>query len=187
MENTMKSKIILLSIISTLAILLRTIFKIAPNIELVTSLALLSGFLLPKNRIAFIFPLLVMLISDLMLGNSQIYLFTWSGFLLPVLLGQKLLTKIDFSNSKILNKILIGATGSVVSVIFFYLWTNLGVVLTSGMYEISLNGLILSYINALPFLKLQLAGNLIIAPMVFLSSELLLNRKVSAQVNQYSR
>lgn len=183
----MKNKLILLTIISILALLLRTFFKIAPNVELVTSLALLAGYLLPSSRFAFIFPMGVMLISDLLIGNNQIFLFTWTGFLLPVLLGQKVLRKINLSKVRLLNQVLIGASGSVLSVIFFYLWTNLGVVLTSGMYEISLNGLILSYKNALPFLKLQLAGNLIIAPLVFLSKELILSRLHKAHTNQYSR
>lgn len=183
----MKNKLILLTIISILALLLRTFFKIAPNVELVTSLALLAGYLLPSSKLAFIFPIGVMLISDLLIGNSQIFLFTWTGFLLPVLLGQKVLRKINLSKVRLLNQVLIGASGSVLSVIFFYLWTNLGVVLTSGMYEISLNGLILSYKNALPFLKLQLAGNLIIAPLVFLNKELILSRLHKAHTNQYSR
>jgi len=187
MENKMKKNIVLLSALTILAILLRTTFKIAPNIELVTSLALLAGYLLPSTKIAFVFPMIAMFTSDIILGNNQIFLFTWSGFLLPVLLGQKLLHRIDLSKLRILNQILLGASGSVISVLFFYLWTNFGVVLTSGMYELSLNGLMLSYINALPFLKLQLAGNLIIAPLVFLSKDLIFSRILKAQPNQYSR
>jgi hypothetical protein len=93
----MKNKLILLTIISILALLLRTFFKIAPNVELVTSLALLAGYLLPSSKLAFIFPIGVMLISDLLIGNNQIFLFTWTGFLLPVLLGQKVLRKINLS------------------------------------------------------------------------------------------
>jgi hypothetical protein len=57
----------------------------------------------------------------------------------------------------------------ILSTMVFFFWTNFGVVVTTSMYERSFSGLIQSYINALPFLRNQLIGNIIIVPLVCLA------------------
>jgi hypothetical protein len=51
------------------------------------------------------------------------------------------------------------------SSVFFFLYTNFGWWLVSGMYPHTLDGLIQCYIMGLPFFKNNLIGNLIFVPM----------------------
>ena len=131
-----------------------------------------------------------MLLSDLVIGNTNIFLFTWSGFLIPALSVSgfiKLLIKpytSHFPSQRILKaggqspvakKMFTGV--SLLSVglsanIFFFLWTNFGVWLLSGMYPKTIIGLLMSYINAIPFLRYQAVSTLIFIPAGFFLIEL---------------
>ena len=168
-----KTNIIILSVFAIWTILFRTSFHIAPNIEFVTAFSVLSGYLLYKDSKAYIIPLIVMGISDLIIGNSIIFLFTWTGFLLPVLLSKKLFGKKIFSKDKTTNKFLTSILIGLSSTMFFFLWTNLGVVLTTQMYSKDIFGLLNSYLNALPFLKMQLLGNILFVPAFIFAGDLL--------------
>lgn len=168
-----KTNLLIIAIFSLWTILFRTSLHIAPNIEFVTALSALSGYLLYKDSKAYLIPLLVMGITDLIIGNSIIFLFTWSGFLLPVLLSKKLLNKSFFSKNKTIDKLFGSILISLSSTVFFFLWTNLGVVMTTDMYSKDLFGLFSSYLNALPFLKMQLVGNLFFVPAFIFASDFL--------------
>jgi len=138
-----------------------------PNFEAVTSLSLLSGSFL-GGIFAPIIPLLIIFLSDLYFGNTAVYLFTWSAFVLVGIFG--LLVK---RGSK---HYFLKITGlGIFSVIFFYLWTNLGWWLTSGMYPMNSQGLIVCYIAGLPFLKNQLASVLFFAPIFSVLFSLIFN------------
>lgn len=146
-------------LIFLLAFLERTTFDLGPNFELVTLAVVISSFYLTSN-LSFLLTFIVMLSSDLLIGNSNIYLFTWSGFLIPVLF-LKLFKKLNINN------IFSGTMAGVSSNIFFFIWTNFGVwALDSwGMYPNTLSGLVESYINGLPFLRYQLISSLIFIPL----------------------
>lgn len=152
-------------------VLTRTVFHIAPNVEFVTALSLASGYFLPK-RYSFAVPLGIMLVSDFILGNTAIYLFTWSAYIIAwvfglVLRGLKNNTRIKKITDLFKSLIPVEASG-ILFTIFFFLWTNLGVVLVSSMYPKTLEGVLLSYKMGIPFLVPQLVGNIIIVPSVFL-------------------
>jgi len=155
----MNKKIIPTILIVLLGTFLRIFLneKVAiPNFEAVTSLSLLSGSFL-GGIFGAISSLLMVFFSDLYFGNTQIYLFTWSAFILIGVSGS--LIK---NNSK---HYILKITGlGVSSVLFFYLWTNFGWWLISGMYEMSLLGLIRCYVAGIPFLKNQLVSVLIFTP-----------------------
>lgn len=141
------------------------IFSIGPNVELVTVSALVAGYFIQNKKLSLIVPLIIMFISDSILGNTSIFLFTWSAFLITPLIGVTL-SKVNKQKVKSYPA-LAGLGGSLFSVIIFFLWTNFGVVITTSMYPDTIAGLLNSYINALPFLKNQLYGNLIFAPIIF--------------------
>jgi len=127
-----------------------------PNLEAVTALSLLSGSFLGGIYAALI-PLLIIFLSDLYFGNTLIYLFTWSAFILIGISG----TLIKRNSKYYLFKM----TGlGIFSILFFYLYTNFGWWLISGMYPMDLQGLIQCYIAGLPFLKNQLFSVLIFVP-----------------------
>ena len=144
----------------------RIIFDLGPNVELVTMALVLSSFYVGrKERFWLIF--VVMLLSDLVIGNTNIFIFTWTGFLLPAIFLRYLST----TKSSSLSKIPIGTLAGILSNGFFFIWTNLGVWLLTNMYPKSAEGLLMSYINALPFLRYQLTSTLIFIPLGFVLTE----------------
>ncbi|XOB41003.1 MAG: DUF6580 family putative transport protein [Candidatus Nealsonbacteria bacterium] len=127
-----------------------------PNFEAVTALSLLSGVFF-RGFYSILIPLNIMFFSDFYFGNSVIYLFTWSAFALIGIFGNILKR-----NSKHLH---LKSTGlGILSVLFFYIWTNFGWWLTSNMYSMDLGGLIECYLMAIPFLKNQLLSVLLFVP-----------------------
>jgi len=146
-----------------------------PNFEALTALSLVSGSFL-GGVFAPIIPLLMAFSSDIYFGNTSVYLFTWSAFALAGILG----TLVRRNSKHRFLKI----TGlGVLSVLFFYFWTNFGWWLTSGMYQMTFSGLIRCYIAALPFLKNQLISVLIFTPSFFASFSLIFD-KVSVRENK---
>ena len=146
------------------AILGRTVFHFGDNIEIVTAVTLLSGSYLGIFW-AIMIPLVSMAISDLMIGNTIIFIFTWSAYFLIGLISFFVLKRNKNNNNQIARATLTG----MFSAVFFYLWTNFGVWALDGheMYSNSLSGLIDSYIMGLPFLKANIIGNMIFVPLVF--------------------
>jgi len=164
MKITNNDKVLFLSFIA-LGFLTRTIFTIGPNVEFVTIASLGAGYFMNNKKLAMIVPLVIMALSDAVIGNTSIFLFTWSAFLLTPLIGVAL-SRINKEKGNAYPA-LAGLGGSLLSVLIFYLWTNFGVVITTAMYPDTISGLMNSYINALPFLKNQLYGNMVFAPMIF--------------------
>lgn len=157
----LNTKNIFVYLVFFLAFLERTVFDLGPNFELVTLAVVLSSFYLNKKS-SLLSTLFIMLSSDLLIGNSSIFIFTWSGFLIPILFIN------IFKNLKI-NKIFSGTLAGISANIFFFAWTNFGVwALDSwGVYPKTFTGLLHSYINGLPFLKYQLISTLIFVPLGF--------------------
>ncbi len=163
MKTEVQTAIVLLVVI----ILTRTLLHVAPNVEFVTGAGISAGLLFKNKRLAFAVIAAGMIITDLVIGNSIIFVFTWSGFLLAPLLG--LLTAKKAGNGTAPVLALNGTAAGVISTLLFFLWTNLGVVLTTNMYSRDLSGLLQSYLNALPFLKNQLGANLLLVPLLILA------------------
>lgn len=124
-----------------------------PNFEGVTALSLLSGSFF-GGIYSFFIPFLMMFFSDLYFGNTLIFIFTWSAFVLVGVFG----TLIKKNSKYYLFKI----TGAgIFSTLFFYMWTNFGWWLTFGMYPMTAQGLLECYLAGLPFLKNQLISAII--------------------------
>lgn len=142
-----------------------------PNLEIITALALISGIYL-GGVYAIIVPLSIIFFSDLIIGNNYIFIFTWTAFAFIGLTGL-VCRKYRFQNSKFSSfggsarggKIQNSFYLAIGSSIFFYLYTNFGWWLMSGMYEYSLSGLIRCYWMAIPFFRNNLIGNLIFVPV----------------------
>ena len=161
----MNKKILFVSLFFA-AFLERVAFDIGSNFELITAtMVIASIYLSRKESATMVF--FVLFFSDLILGNSNIFIFTWTGFLLPALLIHKLVKK-DGISQKLLSGILAGAS----SVGFFFLWTNFGVWLTTSMYSKDIFGLLNSYVNAVPFLRNQAMSVLSFVPAGILLTEL---------------
>ena len=106
------------------------IYPYAPNFTPMLSIALLSG-LYSKNRFFVLLPILIMLMSDIMIGNHAIVPWVYSSFILIFALGY-LIKKSSYSYIFIF---------SILSSVIFFIISNLGVWFTGG-YSYSFNGLI---------------------------------------------
>src|SRR4030043_1478693 len=149
----------------------RVLFDFGPNVEFVTVTMLVAGFYLGRIE-GLLLPLLTMVLSDLILGNTSIYLFTWTGFLIPALVSGYIFLR--NRGRTVFSRIGLGTKAGFGTTMFFFFWTNFGVWLTDswGMYSNDLSGLIASYINGLPFLRTQLTGTLVFVPLGFTAIEL---------------
>lgn len=159
-----RRKIIFAFILIVLGIAFRTIWHLGDNIEFVTSSSLLAGAYLGLGWTVTV-ALFIMVLSDIVIGNTNIFVFTWSGYLFIGCLGYLGHLRDLKGKSRLLQ-----ATGlGIIASLWFYLWTNFGVwILDSwGMYPKTLNGLIQAYFYGLPFLKLNLLGNLFFIPVSF--------------------
>ncbi len=127
-------------------------FDLGPNIELVMTAGVLASIYLGR-RWGVGVALISLAISDLVIGNTMIMIFTWSAFALIAFGG------------KMIKGPLMGAGYGLAGALFFYFYTNFGVWLIGNLYPHTFGGLIQSYVMGLPFLRLQAVGS-----MVFLGS-----------------
>lgn len=156
----MRKKITIAIIIALLGACLRIFLNetvAVPNFEAITSLSLLAGSFL-GGVLGSLTSLSMIFLSDIYLGNTQIFLFTWSAFLLAGIIGSLLKR-----NSKNYTFKAIGL--GLGSVLFFFLWTNFGWWLTSGMYEMSFLGLLKCYLAGLAFLRNQIVSVFVFIPV----------------------
>lgn len=169
--DTMR-KFLIASLLIALGVAGRTVFHLAPNVEVVTLASLLGATYLGRRYAVFV-PFVIMVISDTMLGNTNIFIFTWSAWMAIGFFG---LILRQFRGTKLIG----AATGmGVFASVFFYLYTNFGVWLLDswGMYSRDFSGLIHCYIMGLPFLKLNLVGNLVFVPLGFSLVELVFRKE----------
>jgi len=165
-----------------LGILTRTVWHIAPNVEFVTALSLAGAFFM-RRTYSIIIPLGIMIITDLIIGNSSVIIFTWSAFTLAWLGGRigasEKIANIFKRLPDGIRMIFLSELMGILFTIFFFLWTNFGVVVVSDMYPKTVEGLIHSYMMGIPFLIPQLLGNIIIVPCIFLTTKIVYNMKGS--------
>ena len=138
-----------------------------PNLEIITSFSLIGGAML-GGVFTFLVPLGIIAITDMYLGNTFILIFTWSAFAVIGILGFLLRKRKSFNPRFVFEMTGMGIIAS----LFFYLYTNFGWWLLSGMYLRTWQGLVHCYIMGLPFLRINLLGNLFLVP-VFTSLSLL--------------
>ena len=139
----------LLGVLFLIVGVLMRVIPFAPNFTPLLSISLLAG-LYTKNRYFVILPILIMLISDLFIGNHVTAIWVYSSLLFIFALGY-------FMNKKSYSSIL-GL--SVISTVIFFIVSNFGVWFTGG-YPYNFEGLITCYIAAIPFYKNTLISTLI--------------------------
>jgi len=144
---------------------------------LIAVISIISALLL-KSYYVFVIPISIMLITDIIIGNNFIFLFTWSGFAMIGLIFFILNKK---NNLSIQKTPLIFGTG-IVSILIYDLWTNFGCWL--GWYPHNLSGLSLCYSLALPFtlwhlLSTSIAIAVIVLPVIYLKEHKIINLNYS--------
>lgn len=166
-DNTQTlKKIIIASILIAIAVAWRIVnhnYGLAPNLELVTMVSVLAAVIIGL-RAAIAVPLATMVISDMIIGNSSIFIFTWSSFAVIGLCAM-LLRKF---NDKPKTQILSSVGFAIASSFLFFFVTNLGVWL-QGWYPATMAGLVNCFTLAVPFYRTMLIGNMIIVPSAILA------------------
>ncbi len=130
-----------------------------PNFSPIAAMALFSGAFLPGRAIAFAAPFGALVLSDALLGGFYGGIaFVYLSFALTVLIGWAIAGR--------KSPLTIGGAAIASSVMFFVV-TNFGVWLFSGMYPRSVDGLAACYVAAIPFFQNTLAGDLFFAALLF--------------------
>ena len=109
--------------------------------------AIIGTRYLPALLVSFV-------ITDLIIGFHSTVLFTWGSVLI-----------IGIVSKYLFNSIILRISGALVGACIFFIVTNFGV-WTTGMYGYSFNGLISSYIMALPFFGYSLISTLIFSALI---------------------
>lgn len=129
-----------------------------PNFSPIDAMALFSGAYLGRRAIAFIAPLAALLLSDAILGFYHGMGTVYATVGLVVLIGWWLQERRTALRT--------GAAAVLGSVTFFVV-TNLGMWLMSGLYPLTYAGFIACYTAAIPFFQNTLAGDLFYAALLF--------------------
>jgi hypothetical protein len=118
--------------------------------------------------ISFLIPLIILFITDLILGFYKGMIFNYLAFL-----SYSIFSYFIFNKYSKLSKTILGVVLSVGSSIYFFIISNFGVWLLTDMYSKDLTGFILCYINALPFLNNSIISSIIFSILIFYTYELL--------------
>ncbi len=172
-QNLKTPLIVISTIIFTLAL-----FRLLPhwpNVSPVAAMALFGGAYFADKRIAFLVPFAALFLSDLFLGLHNSMLFVYAGFGLTVAIGLLLRNRVTFTNT---------VFAVIAASVAFFLLTNFGAWMMSGIYVQSVEGLMQAYIAGIPFFQNSLLGNLGYAALIF-GGYYLLQKKMSVLKDSY--
>lgn len=181
-----KNRIFAAFLLITIGVLTRLILNGIFFLDLffvIAIISLLSGLLI-GGYYTFIVPISTMIITDLILGNTLILLFTWSGFVIIGIIGYILKSKNSLKLKR--TPTIIGA--GIGGILLYDLWTNFGCWL--GWYPHTTNGLLLCYTNAIPFtlwhlFSTTLALTILILPIVYLKENKII--KTDFTINTFEK
>jgi hypothetical protein len=178
MEKSEKEAVLLRTILIFAMIVLAAALRLAPhpwNFTPVGAIALFSGAMVRDRRLAFLFPVLVMFVTDLIIGFNKLSPLVYASFLLSVLIGRAVVgARFSASQSqpepsarsrkravpRIAGAIFLGA-------LQFFLITNFGVWAFLDSYPRTGTGLAACYIAGLPLFWNTLAGDAVYATVLF--------------------
>jgi uncharacterized membrane protein len=111
-----------------------------------------------KKTQAFLLPLILFAVTDIILGFHSTMVFTWGSVVLIAAIG--LWVKKDKNFRTVLG-------GGLASAVLFFIVTNFGVWLVSGMYPLTLAGLSECFVLAIPFFRNMLLGTFVYGVILF--------------------
>lgn len=129
-----------------------------PNFTPIAAMALVSGAYLPRRALSFAAPFGALLVSDAILGFYPGIGVVYAAFALTILIGWVLASK--------RSPLRIGIA-TVASSVLFFVVTNFGMWLSSGIYPHTGQGIVDCYVAAIPFFRNSLAGDILYSAMLF--------------------
>jgi hypothetical protein len=148
-------------VLAIILIVIASLSRLIPhqeNFSPILGIALLGTAYLPNKWLKYFVPIAVMFISDLFLGLHSTMLFTYGSLALIVWVSSLMLKKVNFRT--ILNSSLLAS-------IIFFLVTNFGFWLMSGLYTLDISGLARCFELAIPFYRNTLTSCLISTAVLF--------------------
>ena len=130
-----------------------------PNFTPILSIALFSGFIF-RNKLGFILPMSIMVLTDFFIGNYQMSLWVYSSLFLIYFISK------NYENFNLSLTLKISVIGS----FLFFIITNFGVWVVG--YPKSFSGILACYYAALPFYKNTLLSTLAYSAMFYFVYEL---------------
>ena len=161
MEKSEKEAVVLRTILILAMMVFAAALRLAPhpwNFTPVGAIALFSGAMVRDPRLAFLFPVLVMFATDLIIGFNTLSPLIYASFLLSVLIGRLLIRKRNLPRIG-------GAT--FLGALQFFLITNFGVWAFLNSYPGTGAGLAACYLAAVPLFWNTLAGDAVYVTLLF--------------------
>lgn len=164
MSHRLKSDGVLFCVLLVFGVASRIALQGLPNVAPVAALALFGGYVWQNRLLAAALPLLVLAISDLWIGTYEgaVMASVYLALALPMLLGPYF-RACRTAGSRV--RLLFICT--LCSSIFFYLTTNLVHWWCTPLYEPTWSGLWACYVNAIPFFRSTLIGDMAFAGLFF--------------------
>jgi hypothetical protein len=134
-----------------------------PNFTPIEAIGLFGGAVMLHKRMAFLVTLGAYLLSDAIIGFHALSLLVAACLVFNVWLGSRL--QKNLTGPRLLGSGLVAAS-------LFFVATNLGVWLTSGMYAIDTAGLISCFTMAIPFFAGTIGGMLFYSLLMFVAFDL---------------
>ncbi len=135
------------------------------NFTPVIALVLFGGVYF-KKKYAMLFPVFLMMATDVILGIHPVIMFTWGSLILISALGIWVRNKKSFRNI---------AFSGITSAFLFFVITNFGFWL-SGYYPMTLKGLSMCFTLAIPFFRATLISTVVYSVLFFGAYELIAKR-----------
>ena len=167
-----RKQLIAFMILVSAGVTVRLMFQDLPNFAPVAALALFSGYFFTSRLMAVAAPITVMLVTDWFLGSYHPVLMVavYGMLAMPVLFRGLLRRGLDLQGTSQRRAALatIGLVGcGLASSLAFFVVTNFATWLVGGLYPPTWDGLVNCYVQALPFFRYTLAGDLLFATLLF--------------------
>lgn len=150
---------VLLAVLVTIGIATRflshTFDNYPPNFTAIGAIALFSGAYFKNRKLAYVLPLAILFLSDLLLGLHSTMIFVYLSFAFMIYIGSRI--QKDKSVLKI-------AGSSILGSLVFFLITNFGVWATGMGLHTNLS---LVLIDGIPFFRNMLVGDLFFNAIFF--------------------
>ena len=158
--KTLRSENLTEQIIGLILIVAGVALRLLPhadNFTPVMAIAFFGGVVLSPG-VALTIPLIVMIVSDLLIGPHDLFFVTWGAFFIISLFGF-----LVGKNPK-WNRVLLGALGGS---LFYFFTTNLAVFIFQSMYPKTWAGLAECFVMAIPFYRNSFFSDLVYTAAFF--------------------
>ena len=130
-----------------------------PNFTPIIAASILGGFFFQRLEITITVIFSSLFLTDLVLGLYSSMAFVYTSLVLIIILSNKMS---KFLNLKTL--LIFGLAGATI----FFIFSNFGVWLLSGLYPKNMSGLLECYIMAIPFFKNTLMSTILFSYITFI-------------------